>query len=119
MVRGALGKFGIGGNVESTSYGSDWTGQGPNPSLSAIAFVFSKRQVSIPGITHPIVSYFDSSLRGHAQAVQTVTAEPESSSIFPTDEPKSARFPLYLVVGKSNAPALCRSSGKARGCRRV
>jgi hypothetical protein len=35
-VRGENGKFGIRGNVESASYGSDWAGQGSNPSLSAI-----------------------------------------------------------------------------------
>jgi hypothetical protein len=36
MVRGERGKFGIRGNVVSISYGSHWTGQGPNPTLSAI-----------------------------------------------------------------------------------
>jgi hypothetical protein len=31
MVHGEGGKFGILGNVGSTSYGSHWAGQGPNP----------------------------------------------------------------------------------------
>jgi hypothetical protein len=35
MVRGESGKFGILGNVVSTSYGSHWAGQGSNPTLSA------------------------------------------------------------------------------------
>jgi hypothetical protein len=35
MVRGEGGKVGILGNVGSTSYGSHWAGQGPNPTLSA------------------------------------------------------------------------------------
>jgi hypothetical protein len=36
MVRGESGKFGILGNVVSTSYGSHWAKQGSNPTLSAI-----------------------------------------------------------------------------------
>ena len=33
MVRGNRGKFGIRGNVESTTYGGHWALQGSNPTL--------------------------------------------------------------------------------------
>jgi hypothetical protein len=42
MVRGEGGKFGILGNVGSTSYGSHWAGQGPNPTLSAMLLKIDK-----------------------------------------------------------------------------
>jgi hypothetical protein len=50
MVRGESGKFGILGNVVSTSYGSHWAGQGSNPTLSAKLLKINK----LTGLLNPL-----------------------------------------------------------------